>query len=469
MRAKPAIAILALFGAAGCGALTPRAAGRPPLENDGEVFLYLQPASDAASRLQVLLASMSAIRSDGTAVPLELLVKELPGAGAGRQRLLARGELPPGTYRGLEVNVTRASVTTPEGPAQLLVQGPATVAAPFQVRAQRGTILTLALDAEGSIQAQHAFSPRFAVSVPTRSMPQLYAVTSNTGGNDLTLFDKRRREVFAAVPTGREPEGVALSPDLSRMYVAISGEGQVAVFDLSTTEPLPAIRLTAGDRPRELAVSPDGRVLLVLNEGSSSLAFIDVSSGTELGRVPTGNVPVSLLVDRSFRRAYVLNQGSSTITVVDVPTRAVAATIGTDPVPVRAQLNRAGNRLYVVHEASPQMLVLSLPDMSLISRITIGMGAATLKVDSRSDLIYLAKRGDPRIYVYDPFSLIPVDFFDLPAGATWLAIDDAENTLLALMPSRRSVVVVDLPSRRPVGIAEVGEEPYMVTVAGERF
>lgn len=469
VNAKSALALF-LLAASGCGLLTPRGVARAPLENEGEVLLYLQPWPGAAERLDFKLSAISAIRSDGAAVPLELMISELPGSDADRQRLLARGRLPPGAYRALDVKVGRASVMSPDGPAQLLVGAePATVQAGFQVRAQRATVLSLTLQYQGSMQAEYAFTPQFAVVEPGRPMPQLVGAVTNASTNDLTIFDKHRHEVAAVVPTGREPQGVALGPGASRMYAVVSGDDQVAVYDLITLDPLPAIRLVPGDRPRELAVSPDGRVLLVLNAGSNSLAFVDASSGLELGRVSTGNAPVALLVDRSFRRAYVLNEVSSSMTVVDLATRTVATTVATDPAPARAQLNRAGDRLYVIHGASPQMLVFSLPDMKVVNRITVGLGAVALKVDPRSDMIYLARRDDRRLYVYDAFSLIPIDFFDVPAGVTWLTIDDTENTLLALMPSRAAVAVIDLPSRRLVGLVTVGEDSYMVTVAAERL
>ncbi len=157
------------------------------------------------------------------------------------------------------------------------------------------------------------------------------------------------------------------------------------------------------------------------------------------------------------------------MTVVDLATHTAAATVATDPLPIKAQLNRSGTRLYVVHGGSPQMLVFSLPDLGVLTRINVGLGAATIKVDPRSDMIYLAKRDDPRLYVYDAFSLIPIDFFDVPGGVSWLAIDDTENTLLALMPAQRAIAVIDIASRREVGIVPIGDDPYMVTVAQERF
>jgi YVTN family beta-propeller protein len=464
-------AVAVLLGCAACGALTPRSVSRPLLENEGEVLLYLQPVEAESQRLNFTLASLAAVRVDGVATPLELAISQLPGGeDAARQRLLARARLPVGTYRGLEATVSRATVVGPEGLAELLIsKEPTAIPAGFTVQAQRTTVLWLTFKHAASVQTGFSFAPQFGVAVPPRPLPALVGVSSNSGTNDLTLFDKRRREAFSVVATRREPLGVALGPGLSRMYVALSGEDRVAVYDLVTAEPFPDIRMSSGDRPRELAITPDGRTVLVLNQGSNSLSFMDASSGLEQTRIATGSDPVALLVDRSFRRAYVLNQGSSTMTVVDLATRNVAASVGTDPLPIRAQLNRNGNRLYVVHGGSPQMLVYSLPDLSVVTRINVGLGAATLKVDPRSDMIYLAKRDEPRLYVYDATSLIPIDFFDVSGGVNWLAIDDTENTLLALMPSLKGVAVIDIASRRELGIVPVGEDPYMVTVAEERF
>ena len=50
-----------------------------------------------------------------------------------------------------------------------------------------------------------------------------------------------------------------------------------------------------------------------------------------------------------------------------------------------------------------------------------------------------------------------------------MAIDDAANTLLALVPERRTIAVVDLTSRTLLAEIPVGAEPYAVALAGERL
>ncbi len=462
---------LLAFLLSGCGLLTPRPSGRPPLTDQGALFLYLEPWPDGAGRLSVTLSSVTAVRSDGVPVPLELALTDLPGPDAKRQRLLASAQLPPGAYRGLEVTAARARVIGGEGPADLLIgKEPTSLEAPFEIAAGQAKVLTLTLRYEASLPAGVTFVPRFLVGTPPRPPPILYGFCSNTNENTLTLFERRQHEVFRVLATGRAPRGLALgSPPSTRLFVAVEREDEIQPFEITGDLPLPPLKLVPGDRPWEVALSPDARTLLVLNNGSNSLAFLDAASGAERGRVAVGISPISLLVDRSWRRAYVLNDVSSSITVVDLATRKVFGSIPTGAGPLRAQLNRAGDKLYVIASGSPQLQVFSVPAFTMTSQITIGLGATALKVDPRTDLVYVAKQGEHRVYVYDSFSLIPIDSIDLPGDASWFAIDDTENALLALMPSLRGVAAVDLASHRVLGVIPVGDEPYEVTVADERY
>ena len=127
--------------------------------------------------------------------------------------------------------------------------------------------------------------------------------------------------------------------------MALSGDDQVAVVDLATGLELTRVRLSAGDRPRELALTPDGRTLVVVNSGSSTVSFVDPPSAAEGTRVSTGQEPAALLLDRQGRRAYVLNRQSNTITILDTVNRVVVGTLSTEAEPLRAQLNRAGPAL----------------------------------------------------------------------------------------------------------------------------
>jgi YVTN family beta-propeller protein len=254
----------------------------------------------------------------------------------------------------------------------------------------------------------------------------------------------------------------------ARAYVALERESQLEVLDLSSGRTLGRIPLTPGDGPTDVALSGDRR-LVVVNERSRTVAFVDPDAMVELGRVPVGDAPGALLVDRAGRRAFVVNRASATVTVIDVQNRAVFGTIATDPEPVRVGLSRDGTRLHVVHRGSTYLATWGIPSLAPLSRVYVGLGATTLRVDPRTDLVYVSRGAEQAIAVHDPVSLQQIDRFELPGAATYLTIDDAENALVAVLPERRTVAVIELTSRRLLAEIPVGAEPYTVAFAGERL
>ena len=107
------------------------------------------------------------------------------------------------------------------------------------------------------------------------------------------------------------------------------------MLDVTAGSIINRIHLTIGDGPRDLALTPDGKFLLVVNVVSRTLSILDTRALAELGRVPVGEGPRSVLVDRAGRRAYVFNEFSSTVTVIDIANRSVALTFSTDIGPIR--------------------------------------------------------------------------------------------------------------------------------------
>jgi YVTN family beta-propeller protein len=441
----------------------------PRLGDEGEIWIYLQPIPDEAGRLTVALQSAVAVRSDGVELPLSLRLPRISRGDASRQRLLAWGRLPPGAYEGFRLGASSATLAGEDGASQLLVpKEPALVPAPFRIGRGKATVLGLDLRYAGAVEKAYGFTPAFSPFVPERPVPQLVGYCSDSGSAALTVFDRQRRRVGDVVSTGAGPRGMVIDASFARVYVAASAEDAVEVFDVAAATPLTPIRLQIGDRPAELAFAPDGRTLLVTNEGSSSVAFLDVRTLSELSRVAVGDSPRALLLDRAGQRAFVLSQRSNAITVLDVPNRAVIATVPTDTEPLRAALSRDGSRLYVVFGGSTHMSVFSLPDLALVSRVFVGLGARAVLVDTRTDLVYVAGELGDRISVVDPLALVPVDALEVPGEVTWLAIAEAEDTLFALAPDRRQVAVVELTSRQTLGALDVGDAPYQVVVAGQR-
>jgi YVTN family beta-propeller protein len=460
--------LIGIMTLAACQTPARQARQLAPLEDEAEVFVYAQPFPRDADRLALEVEYVAVVKEDGTATPLEVAHGDLSGA-VRHQRLLAWGRIPSGFYAGLDIRLKKATVGDGARPAELVVPDEP-IRARVPLGAIAGTAKVLWLDLRyGAADARAvSFVPVFDAAPAARPVLDLIGYCSSAAMNHLALFDKRNRQVVGVVPTGRAPRGVAVEDRSARAYVAVSGEDEVQVVDVARGEIAGRVRLAPGDAPHDLALTPDGGLLVVVNPGSRTASFVDPRSLLERGRVPVGEDPESIRIDRAGRRAYVFNRSSSTITVLDLANRAVVGTVATEAEPTAGDLDRAGRRLYVVHRGAVFMSVLSVPELAFQDRVFVGLGATAVRVDPRTDLVYVAAGAERRVAVYDPLSFVPLESVPLPGAASSLAIDDVGNTLVALVPAARSIAVVDLTTLSTVSTLDVGEAPSDVALVGER-
>ncbi|MFB3885114.1 MAG: YncE family protein [Thermodesulfobacteriota bacterium] len=441
----------------------------PPLEEEGEVYLYLEPFPQVAERLRFDMSEIFAVNGDGREIALTLSLQVLQGPEMRRQRLLASGPLPPGPYVGFSFKVKEAIVKSEEGEAALLVpETPSSIDLPFRIDRRAGRVISLELKYPDSIRDTIHFTPAFSAFIPNKPVNSRIGYVTNSGSNDMIVFDKKSAQVFAVIPTGSGPSGMALDQNLLRAYVALPSDDAIEMIDVTAGAIVNRMRLSTGDRPKELALTSDGKNLLCVNNGSNSLSFIDPGSLFELGRINVGNGPHSVLIDQTERRAFVFNRISSTISVIDIPNRALITTIGTEPGPLRGQFNRGGDRLFVIHELSSYLTVIDPRTLSTVRRFSVRIGMNSIKVDTRTDLVYIGRKIDPMVEVYDPVSFVSVDYVRAGSGVTYMTIDGEENNLYMVNSQKNRVTISNVVSKKIVGEIDVGEGPYWVTMMGER-
>jgi len=452
------------------GCTASRMQTRLPLEAQGVVYLYLKTVSPEAGRLLFTLAHVAAVKENGEETPLSINVEEISTRSVSRERLLASGELPPGRYRGFLFKVDKASLAGEEDNAAL--QSPeesSTVDAPFVVTRKRANVFSLTFQYAESFRGGVIFNPRFTVAPPVQPPTGITGYVVNRGANTITVFDKVTGRVTGVIPTGANPGAMAINPVVqSRAYLAVTGEDAVDVIDLFLGETIDRIRLFGGDRPLEMALTPDGKTLLVVNSGSNTVSLFDVVSLNELARLRVGNDPRSIVLDATGRRGYVFNTGGNTISVIDVPNRLVAATIATESGPLRGQFNRKGDRLYVIHQWSSFLLVIDPVSLVVVRRQQIGMGFQVLKVDPVTDWLYMARGGGNEVEIFDPFTLVAGISFRTGGEVAYMTLDGQERTLVMVMPESRTVRIINLIRSGIRAEIDVEDDPSWVTVMGER-
>jgi YVTN family beta-propeller protein len=443
---------------------------KPPLVNEGEVVLYLQPLPQEAGKLRFEIDAIFALKDDGSQVPLSLLMNDLNGADlVGLQKWLASGILPPGRYGGISIQIRQAFVETAEGEVALEVAAePLRVEHSFDVQRQKSTALFLSLDPAKIITRENRFTPMFSLATPGGLLINLTAFVSNPESNIILVFNKKTMQVVDAIAAGQGPRGLVIDRFRTRAYVAVSGDDEVLAIDVFKRRILSRLKLNFGDNPVELALSPDGRRLVAVNHDSNTVSLIDAFSLTEAARIRVGNGPTSAVMDPSGSRVYVMNTGSQSISVVDLTQKTLVVTIGVEAAPLRGGFNREGDTLFVISSDSPYITAIDRVRLAVKKKIFAGTGAVSLKVDNQSGLVYVGRRFGDEISVIDPFSLMFVDTFRVGGKAVYQAIDQEERALFVALSDRRILQKINLTSKKLVAEIEVGKGAYAIAIMGQR-
>jgi len=456
-----------LFWSSGCS--VPQIAEPPAGDTGGQVVIYLQALPQSAQHVRFTLDDVMAFGPDENRIPLKLAFSDLDGASlTGRQRQLASGNLPQGSYSGVEITIRGAFIMGEEGEAALLVaENPIRIIRPFEVIRGEAAALFLSLTSTGLGAGAVVFRPGFNLTVAGRQLFSLNGYISNATANRLTVFNKKTMQVTNVIATGRKPSGMAIDSLQRRLYVACSDDDRIEEIDIVDNAVKNRIELRVGDGPMDLAVTPDGRSLLSANFGSNTVSLIELRSRVEITRFSVGRRPTAVVVDETGTYAFAVNSLSNSVTVLDLRRLAPVAAIDVETTPLQAALEPAGGRLLVINRDSPNLSVIGFDPLVVADRVFAGAGALAIVADPQTRLVYVGNdTGD--IQVFDPASLMFVDSISAAGPVKHLTIDREENSLFAIRPEEKVLQKLDLTSKRILSEIEVEKGAYAVAVVGER-
>lgn len=149
-------------------------------------------------------------------------------------------------------------------------------------------------------------------------------LVTNEGSSRASVYDLKSGRLIAKLPTGLEPDGVAITGDGKLIFVASENAGLLHVFDGATYQPLDVIRTNL--RPRRIALS--NNELWVSSEMGSRVEIFDTKTRIKKGEVifapkgfrPEQMTPVDILFNPNSNEAYVALGSANHVAIVDTNT-----------------------------------------------------------------------------------------------------------------------------------------------------
>jgi DNA-binding beta-propeller fold protein YncE len=130
-------------------------------------------------------------------------------------------------------------------------------------------------------------------------------------------------------PTWAQP-----SVDGEKIFVACNKSNEIVEVDKKTWSVVR--RIPAGNGVYNLAVTPDGMLLIATNKRDASASIFDIATAKELARIPTKRKVVhGVVTSPDNRYAFVTVEGigtePGTLEVIDLQTHKLAAELDTPP------------------------------------------------------------------------------------------------------------------------------------------
>ncbi|HEX6457734.1 MAG TPA: alkaline phosphatase family protein [Thermoleophilaceae bacterium] len=163
------------------------------------------------------------------------------------------------------------------------------------------------------------------------------------------------------------PDRLAVSPDGKTLLVPLNLADSAAVVDTGSGQ----VRyVNVGHYPYGAAILPGGHTGLVSNETDGTVSVIDLDSASKVKDIQVGphlSHPEAIAVDPSGNRAYVAVANSDQVAVIDTSSMQVERTLSLDwpdgrgSAPVALSVTPDGSRLVVAESGTDDIAVFGLP------------------------------------------------------------------------------------------------------------
>ncbi|MEM7534453.1 MAG: cytochrome D1 domain-containing protein [Chloroflexota bacterium] len=286
---------------------------------------------------------------------------------------------------------------------------------------------------------------------------------TNVNGDTIQLMPESiaRSNRGYTTSVGDRPLDIAFSPDGMMAYVTNRGEATVSVIDLNQQESVATINV--GKEPIGIELSADGTIAYVANWDDDTLSIIDLASQLELYTINVGDGPHRIALTADETKAYIPNWFDNTVSLVDLEARQVIASIAVGDKPYEIALSSDETMAYVTNRDDNSVSVIDLVNQQEVATISVGTNAFGISLSQDESTAYVTNWGDDTVSVIDLSSRQEVT--TIPVGDKPIDIVLSNDGTIAYVTNLNdnTVSIIDLASQQEITtIGSAGSEPFNI-------
>jgi YVTN family beta-propeller protein len=230
--------------------------------------------------------------------------------------------------------------------------------------------------------------------------PQLGVCSPSDGYDRGSVYkiDTRRLRIVDVVRLGALPKDLSLTPDGRLLLVSNWCSYDVSVVDLATDREIRRIKV--GKYPRGIAITPDSRTAYVAMLGGSRIAKIDLR-GFRVRYIPgVGGAPRDAILDPSGRYMYLTLSLGDGVVKLDLRRNKVVGRVRTGDDPRSMAIAPDGRSLYLVNYGSGTVSKVRTRDMRVLQTLRAGRHPVGITYDIETRQVWVSMYPGPlRVYL----------------------------------------------------------------------
>ncbi|HZQ54964.1 MAG TPA: hypothetical protein VFB14_22390 [Bryobacteraceae bacterium] len=288
-----------------------------------------------------------------------------------------------------------------------------------------------------------------------------YALIATSGDKSLGVVDLTSFSLKPAIALGSAPTAVVPHPSGDRSYVLTPSSGSVHLIDSQ-------LRRTASHRLSdvlsELRITGDGKHLVAVSPEMHELIEADPASLRVVARHKLAAEPIGL--DVAYTGQVAVSTGAHrSVELIDLRTgRHTQASMPGDVGAVRFRGD--GQMLLVANLPNRSLSVLSVPSLQTVAELPLAMKPENLCFNSDQGQLFVSGEGMDAVAIVFPYTPLEVEQTILAGrdpGVMACSASPGEGDLFVASQTGSDVCILNIDSRKMLGVVEVGLKPTYIT------
>jgi YVTN family beta-propeller protein len=223
---------------------------------------------------------------------------------------------------------------------------------------------------------------------------------SSDGASTVSVIDTQTDTIVQSIEVGANPHGLAISSDGREVLVGAFGTNQVLLIDTSTDQIVQRLPVPMAHNS---ALSPDGRLAYVgsQQQGATAVVILDLVQGTQVGTVPLEKTPRGLTLSPDAKQLYVTVAGTDAVQVVDLASQRVVGQIPVGASPHIVMMLPNGSAGLVVSQGPGTLEFFDSTRHTVSRTVRVGTNPHWLAVSSDGRAAFVSNEGSQDVSVVD--------------------------------------------------------------------